>query len=375
MLKAARSAVFFTVLATSLAIPLATYSMAPGETVVTAVTETHAVSNRSDAADDIAIWVHPEDPAQSVIIGTDKQGGFVLYDLGGTTLQYLPVGKVNNVDLRYDFPLAGSHVDIVAASDRTRNAIAVYKVDPANRTLENIGGAGIDVDVTAYGFCMYRSSLSGKFYAFMIGKRGNIEQWELRDNGAGEVAGTLVREIEVPSQAEGCVADDELGHLYVGEERAGIWKFGAEPSAGSGPGLLIDSTQRSGNLTDDVEGLSLYYGTDGLGYLLASSQGSDEFIVYDRAGDNAFVMRFRISDGVVDGVTGTDGIDVLGFGLGPRFPNGVFVAQDDKNSDEATGSRANQNFKLVPWEAIANADVMNPLIINNSVDPRDFRRR
>jgi len=367
MLRAIRPLVFLTVLAT----PLASYSVAPGEVVVTAAAETTAVSNRSDAADDAAIWVHPEDPALSVIIGTDKQGGFVLYDLGGTTLQYLPVGKINNVDLRYDFPLAGRRVDIVAASDRTRNAIAVYKVDPATRTLENVGGEGVGVDVTAYGLCMYRSSRSGKFYAFMIGKRGNIEQWELSDNGAGEVAGALVREIAVPSQAEGCVADDELGNLYVGEERAGIWKFGAEPEDGSGPGSLIDSTERWGNLTDDVEGLTLYYGTDGQGYLLASSQGSDEFVVYERAGDNAFVMKFRISDGIVDGVTGTDGIDVLGFGLGPRFPNGVFVAQDDKNSDGASGSRANQNFKLVPWEAIANADAMNPLIINNGVNPRD----
>ena len=372
MLKALRSAVFLTVLATALAIPLATYSMAPGDTIVTAAMETDAVSNRSDAADDAAIWLHPEDPAQSIVIGTDKKGGFVLYDLGGMTLQYLPVGKINNVDLRYDFPLAGAYVDIVAATDRTHNSIAVYKLDPATRTLENIGGQGIDVDVAAYGFCMYRSSRSGKFYAFVIGKRGNIEQWELRDNGAGEVAGTLVREFAVPSQAEGCVADDGLGYLYVGEEKAGIWKFGAEPGEGSGPGLLIDSTKRSGNLTGDVEGLSLYYGTDGQGYLLASSQGSDEFIVYDRAGDNAFVMSFRISDGIVDGVTGTDGIDVLGFGLGPRFPNGIFVAQDDENSDAATGSRTNQNFKLVPWEAIANADAMNLLIISNSVNPRDF---
>ena len=372
MLKALRSAVFLTVLATALAFPPATYPMAPGDTIVTAAMETDAVSNRSDAADDAAIWVHPEDPAQSVIIGTDKKGGFVVYDLGGTLLQYLPVGKINNVDLRYHFPLAGTGVDIVAASDRTHNTIAVYKMDPATRTLANIGGEGIAVDVTAYGLCMYRSSRSGKFYAFMIGKRGNIEQWELRDNGAGEVVGVLVREIRVPSQAEGCVADDGLRYLYVAEERAGIWKFGAEPSAGAGRGLLIDSTERSGNLTDDVEGLILYYDTDGQGYLLASSQGSDEFVVYDRAGDNAFLMRLRISDGVVDGVTGTDGIDVLGFGLGPRFPNGVFVAQDDKNSDDATGSRANQNFKLVPWQSIATADAMNPLIINDSVSPRDF---
>jgi len=45
----------------------------------------------------------------------------------------------------------------------------------------------------------------------------------------------------------------------------------------------------------------------------------------------------------------TDGIDVTSASLGPAFPHGLFVAQDGVNEG------GNQNFKLVPWEAIANA--------------------
>jgi len=103
---------------------------------------------------------------------------------------------------------------------------------------------------------------------------------------------------------------------------------------------------------------------NGAGYLLASSQGSDKYAVYRREGNNNWVMTFKI--GVrngIDDVTVTDGIDVTNFNLGPNFPQGVFVAQDGHNDD------GHQNYKLVPWQAIANR-VNPPLIIDTSWDPR-----
>jgi myo-inositol-hexaphosphate 3-phosphohydrolase len=39
-----------------------------------AVIETEAVPSRGDAADDPAIWIHPDNPAQSLVLGTDKKG-------------------------------------------------------------------------------------------------------------------------------------------------------------------------------------------------------------------------------------------------------------------------------------------------------------
>jgi hypothetical protein len=109
-----------------------------------------------------------------------------------------------------------------------------------------------------------------------------------------------------------------------------------------------------------VEGLSIYYGPGMTGYLLASSQGSNEYVVYRREPPNAYVGRFRIADGsLVDGTEGTDGIDVSHAPLGPAFPAGVFLAQDGDNEPDR------QNFKLVPWPAIAAA--MSPdLIVSTS---------
>ena len=108
--------------------------------------------------------------------------------------------------------------------------------------------------------------------------------------------GQLVRSFDVGSQPEGCVADDELEYFYIGEEARGIWKYGANPQDGTAR-TSVDSTGSGGHLTADVEGLTIYYASDGTGYLIASSQGSDEFVVYTREGSNQYVGTFEIVAG------------------------------------------------------------------------------
>jgi 3-phytase len=118
-----------------------------------------------------------------------------------------------------------------------------------------------------------------------------------------------------------------------------------------------------GDLTEaDIEGLAIYYRGGG-GYLLASSQGSDEFVVYERGGTNAYVTTFSVDARAVDGVSHTDGIDVTNAALGAAFPDGLFVAQDDRNDG------GNQNIKLVPWGNIARA-ASPALTIDTGWDPR-----
>jgi 3-phytase len=330
---------------------------------VSATVETDPVPHKGDAADDPAIWVHPTDRSQSTIIGADKEGGLAVYDLAGKQLQYRADGRLNNVDLRYGFPLGGEAVDLVIAANRSTNGIAAYRVNPATRLLENVPLHEVGAGIGVYGSCMYRSLATGKYYTFVTSKEGLVEQWELLEDATGQLDARTVRTLAVGGQAEGCIADDELGHLYVAEEQVGIWKYGAEPEAGAGR-TQVDSTRAGGHLTADVEGLALYYANDGTGYLIASSQGNNSFVAYQREGDNAFVTAFRISAGVgIDGVSGTDGLDVTNASLGPAFPNGVLVAQDDRNDGD------NQNFKLVPWDAIASAQ-LPALRVDTAWDPR-----
>lgn len=334
----------------------------PIEKIVAKV-ETDPVPSSGDAADDAAIWVHPTDPSLSLVIGTDKDSGLLVYDLAGNELQYLADGRLNNVDVRYKYSFGEESIDIVTASNRSNDSIAVYRVNPSSRTLENIAGPGIAVGIEVYGACMYKSPDDGKFYTYVNSESGEVEQWELIDDGSGEVVGSLVREFDVGSQTEGCVADDEMRYLYIGEESQGIWKYGAEPGDGE-TRTMVDTTGSGGHLTADVEGLTIYYASGESGYLIASSQGSDEFVIYERQGDNKYVTTFEIEEGDgIDGVSNTDGIDVASFSLGSIFPQGVFVAQDGNNDV------GNQNFKLVPWQLIANS-VNPPLIIDTSKDPR-----
>lgn len=320
---------------------------------VLATVETEPVPASGDAADDPAIWIHPLDPAKSTIIGTQKQGGLGVYDLAGKEIQYLADGNMNNVDLRYGFSLGGEKITIVAASNRSNDSIALYKINPDSRQLENIAAGILQVRIkNIYGFCMYHSALSGLYYVFINNKNGAVEQWQLFETENKLVDASFVRRFQVNSQVEGCVADDVLGHFYLGEERVGIWKFSAEPEGGH-DGYLIDTTKKGGYLTPEVEGLTLYYANETQGYLIASNQGNNSFTVYNRAGDNEYLGKFQITanDALnIDQVDDTDGIDVINVPLGDAFPYGVFVAQDGENIDP----EENQNFKLVPWENIAN---------------------
>ena len=311
---------------------------------VVATAETEPVTHGGDAADDAAIWIDTADPARSTIIVTDKLGGLAVHDLAGSRLQLLSGGTPNNVDLRPDFPLGGESVALVAVSDRQGDLVRFYRVDPATRNLVPVG-TPLAPGLEPYGLCSYRNA-AGKHYIFVTDRLGALQQWELRDGGTGSIEASLVRALAVGSNSEGCVADDQRGSLYVAEKAVGIWRYGAEPESG-GARTLIDATGTGGSLDADVEGLALYERQDGSGYLLASSSGSNRFVVYDRGPENRNVGSFAIAAGAVDGASGTDGVAITSADLG--FAGGLLVAQDDV--DES----GNGNFKLVAWDRIAAA--------------------
>src|SRR5262245_7823163 len=73
--------------------------------------QTAPVPHKKDAADDPAIWIHPQNPDLSLILGTDKQGGLHAYNMDGTPHAMVSDGsKPNNVDLIYNFKLGGRTV-------------------------------------------------------------------------------------------------------------------------------------------------------------------------------------------------------------------------------------------------------------------------
>lgn len=326
----------------------------PPIATVTATLETAPVASFGDAADDPTIWVDPINPANSVVIATDKQAGMYVYDMQGTVLQFVPDGKVNNVELRSGFRLGGEDIVLVTASNRTHKSISIYRFDPASRTLADIAD-GIQPTGLGdpYGQCMYRDPANGRTYVFINGDDTRKRQWELLDAGNGRVRAELVRDMSFASQTEGCAVDDNAGVLYVAEEDVGLWRLSAKPDGGDHKTLIERITDNPAT-KDDFEGVSIYHLDDRRGYIVVSSQGNDTFAVYRLEGRQEYLGSFAVvADPVlgIDGISETDGIEVVSANLGPGFEHGAMVAQDGRNLMPVQ----NQNYKYVPWEAIARA--------------------
>ena len=326
--------------------------------------QTVPTPHTGDAADDPAIWIHPQTPELSLVLGTDKQGGLHSYNHDGSAVQLVSAGShPNNVDVLYGFPLDGRAVDLAVAGVRATNrmGVKIWAIHPETRRLADVTDGGqirVLDGVEPYGSCGYRSARTGKYYFFVNDKTGRVEQYELADAGAGKIKAAKVRSFKVGSLVEGCTADDDLGFFYLGEETVGIWKFGAEPDAGK-EGKLIARVGESG-LTADVEGLTIYYATQGRGYLIASSQGNNTFKVYERGGENRYLLTVDPKAGRIDDVNDTDGICVTSCPTTKQFSQGVFVVQDGSNAG------GNQNFKLYGWEDIAGTN----LLIDTTWPPR-----
>jgi 3-phytase len=317
-------------------------------TSVQAKVETQPIGTSDDAADDPAIWRNQDDPAKSLIIGTDKRAGIHVYGLDGQQVSFTPSPRLNNVDLRAGILVGGKPAVLVAASDRADEAnakIMLFRLDTAAGKLAPIAATPVGAG-EAYGMCLWRRKSDGALFAFLVTKQGQIYQIAF-DFSAATPIGTVVRRMKLVSQAEGCVVDDRTGALYVAEEDVGIWRFDADPLA---PGKPQSFAKVDGKmLVADAEGLALAPDGANGGYLIASSQGDNAYALYALA-DGKFAGRFRIADGPsIDGTDETDGIELALGDFGSSFTGGLFVAQDGDNAPET------QNFKLISWRDILDA--------------------
>jgi 3-phytase len=256
--------------------------------------------------------------------------------------------------VRDNFRLGSQTVSLVASSNRTTDGISIYRVDSATRRLIDVAdGLQPSGFLDPYGLCMYTSARTNNTYVFVNGDVGTMRQYRLTDAGNGRVRATQVREIPFASQTEGCVADDETGILYIGEEDVGLWRISAEPDGGTVP-TSFATVEANDALKDDLEGIGLYDLGGGRGYLIVSSQGNNTFAVFNRAGNNDYIGSFAVLADAgrgIDGISETDGLEVLSADLGGPYTGGIFIAQDGRN----IAPQEYQNFKLAPWSVIAEA--------------------
>lgn len=318
-----------------------------------AVASTEPVETEGDAADDAAVYVHPYAPERSLILGTNKKAGLLVFDLSGRRMQSVSeTSRPNNVDVMYAVPDGrGGRFDLAVAGAREEGRLGLryWRIDPFSGRLTDVTHGEVDVVLGGdepYGSCAYRSARDDRRYVFVNGKSGRIEQRELVVHPDGTVSSVLRRVLALPSQVEGMVADDELGLLYVAEEAVGVWRFEAEPRGGEA-GTLVARVGEHG-LTADVEGLTIYRGAGGSGFLIVSSQGSNDFKVYDRRPPHRFLATLRPTPTErFPAPRDTDGVVAESAPLGTRFPRGVLVVQDGAEPPRT------QDFKIYDWADLA----------------------
>lgn len=359
-------------------------------------------------ADDPAIWVDKRHPTSSLVIGTAKNAGLRVYDLAGREVQSIPAppapdedsepGRFNNVDLAYGVTLNGRTNDLAIVTDRGRDKLRIYRIDPVKRRLVDVTAPDapflfsrdqdeVNEATTGYGLAVYtqhgtayavasrrHTSRLGLFRFQASGKHITYKKLDTLDlpstfrlpNGT---TWTPCDEPGVGPQVEGMTVDGTT--LYAAQEDVALWRLSVRGNRLSAPSI-VDKVREYGvpatydpateectldwahdpgyggtRISADVEGLTIY----GRDYLLVSSQGDSTFLAYDRH-TNRPLGRFSITDGTkTDGAQHSDGAAVVSVPVGPAYPRGLLVVHDGENTGP-DAPRASTNFKYVDWRAV-----------------------
>lgn len=399
-------------------LPISSASAAPaprwatvGPTAATPSVHDDTAGGKADA-DDPAIWVSPTAPADSVVLGTLKNGGLDVYALDGSLLQHVDAGKDgrwNNVDVVQGARIGDRVLDLAVVSDRGRDRLRVFAIDPRGaaagaRVVRDVTApdaarvfSATEADVadqeTAYGVAAGRLSdgsvrvLATRRHStdfavldLVPGPAGTVGyRQRLRSSlpGSFAVPGGSWSPCEKPGegpQMEGSVFDPTSGDWFVAQEDVGIWRI----SGDTWSRWLVDRVRDFGvpatwdeatescrvtgadpglggtRLSADAEGLTIAHDRRGT-HLFASSQGDSTFAVYSLRGRSAaYTGGFAVVESpTADGAQHSDGAAVTTAALGPRFPHGLFVTQDGESTRPGDEDRVSTGFRFVPLERIA----------------------
>lgn len=302
-------------------------------------------------SDDPAIWINQDNPLQSLIIGTDKQGvngGLYAFTLTGKKIDSIrayPLDRPNNVDIAYGIPVNGDTLDIAVCSERGAAQIRVFAL-PSLLPIDN-GGIPVFEDDSAnnrvMGVALYQRPSDQSLFAIVSRKEGldirdgYLYQYRLFADSLG-IKGELVRKFGKFSgtkEIEAVAVDNELGYVYYSDEHFGIHKYYADPEMG-GEELAVFGLE---GFEDDREGISIYKNDDGTGYILVSNQGANSFMVFPREGTEGNPHLHSLIAEIPVTAISSDGSEVTSLPLGDPFPKGLFVAMSD-----------NRTFEIFDWQ-------------------------
>lgn len=312
-------------------------------------------------SDDIKLWVHPDDPALSLLIGTDKDrdGGLHVWNLRGEEQPDKTVRglrRPNNLDILQGIagPRGGT-IDIVATTERQRHQLRVFQLPD----MQPLDGGGIPVYQNAeesppMGIALWQRPRDGAVYAIVSGKTGPthnyLRQYQLEWQADGTLAGRELRQFGRFSgvkEIEAIVVDRELGYVYYSDEGVGIRKYHADPDhPAAAEELAFIATDF---FAGDVEGLSIYpISTDSAGqpaaagYIMASDQQANRMHFFRREGTAGNPHQHEWLYSVVISAHASDGNTISSRDLGPLFPAGLMAAMSE-----------GRTFHVYSWDVVA----------------------
>jgi 3-phytase len=274
-------------------IGLAALAAAPTAAAVSPVRESAPRFEEDDGADadDPAIWVNPLLRGRSVVVGTLKDAGLTVFDLGGRTLQDVPAppapgeddaaGRFNNVDVIYGARVGSTFRDLALVSDRGRDQVRAYAIDLlaaslGRAPLRDVTAARppfvfnetqeeVNEQATSYGLAAWVDSDTRRAYV-VTSRRSRTELALLRLVAApgGRVSYEEVDTLALPAsfplpggglftpcveaegdgpQVEGMTVDAGRGLLFAAQEDVGIWKIAVSPEGFGGAPALIEKVR------------------------------------------------------------------------------------------------------------------------------------
>lgn len=298
---------------------------------------------------DVAFWTHPTDPGKSLILATNETKGLEVHDVDGYVLKLLPnAAAPQYVDVIYG--LAGKDYALVSCKD----GIRAFAIDPDKRKLTDATAEGKPIATfggnAPLGLFCYHSRKTDAHYAIVTDGVDHVEQYALavRDD---EVVGTLARKFDLPGHSKGGCADDDLGVMYLSEDKTGVWRFPAEPDeAPVGTQLLKPGDH---GLAGHARGPVIYKTREGGGYLVLLGQGAKggepTIGIYERGGANRFLASVEPSAELYGALDHSSGLDVTSAPFGKLFPKGALAVNDQDNPN------GSEDFKLYSWAEIARA--------------------
>lgn len=284
--------------------------------------------------DDPAIWVHPKDPARSLIVGTIKRprpdGALAVYTLDGKIVQRIGgLDRPNNVDILGD---------LCVTTERLQRRLLVYRVHPVAPHLRLIGAVpvfeGEQGEAGApMGIALYQRKNDKALFALVSRKTGPQEgylwQYRLRVGG-NRVSGQKVRAFGAFSgeaEIEAVAVDPDRELVYYSDEDCCVRVYRADPDAPQANSELARFAETG--FQGNREGIAIAGP-----YVIVTDQRDphSEYRVYRRS-DWVEVTVWRGTS------QSTDGIDAVARAMGPRFPKGFLVAMNN----------AAHNFHLYAW--------------------------